>query len=48
MKKPLQIIWAKVFKNGPSQICGRQPSKNFTWFILEYFVHFFLMEKKET
>ena len=24
----------KVFKNGPSKICGRQPLK--TWFILEY------------
>ena len=22
------IIWIKVFKNGPSKICGRQPSKN--------------------
>ena len=30
--------WDKVFKNGPSKICGRQPSKNFTWSILEYFV----------
>ena len=20
-------IWAKVFKNGPSKICGRQPLK---------------------
>ena len=24
--------------NGPSKICGRQPLKNFTWSILEYFV----------
>ena len=31
------FIWDKVFKDGPSKICGRQPSKNFTWFILEYF-----------
>ena len=23
-------------KNGPSNICGRQPLKNFTWSILEY------------
>ena len=21
-------IWVKVFKNGPSEICGKQPSKN--------------------
>ena len=24
-----KIIWDKVFKNGPSKICGRQPLKNF-------------------
>ena len=24
------IKWDKVFKNGPSKICGRQPLKNFT------------------
>ena len=30
--------WDKVFKNGPSKICERQPVKNFTWSILEYFV----------
>ena len=29
-------IWVKLFKNGPSKICGRQPLKNFTWYILEY------------
>ena len=23
-----RIIWNKVFKNGPSKICGRQPLKN--------------------
>ena len=28
--------WVKVFKNGPSKICGRQPLQNFTWSILEY------------
>ena len=22
------ITWVKVFKNGPSEICGRQPLKN--------------------
>ena len=27
--------WDKVFKNEPSNICGRQ---HFTWSILEYFV----------
>ena len=26
----------KVFKNGPSKICGRPPLKNFTWSIFEY------------
>ena len=31
-------IWDKVFKNGPSKVFGRQPLKNFTWSILEYFV----------
>ena len=30
-------IWVKVFKNGPSKICGRQTLKNFNWSILEYF-----------
>ena len=34
----LSGIWDKVFKNGPSNICGRQPLKNFTSSILEYFV----------
>ena len=28
----------KVFKNGPSKICGRQPLKNFPWSILECFL----------
>ena len=28
----------KVFKSGLGKICGRQSLKNFTWFILEYFV----------
>ena len=26
--KLLNNIWAKVFKNGPNKICGRQPLKN--------------------
>ena len=29
-------IWDKVFKSGPSKICGRQTFKNFTWSTLEY------------
>ena len=28
--------WVKVFNNGPSKICGRQPLKHFTWSSLEY------------
>ena len=28
--------WVKVFKNGPSNICGRLSSTNFTLSILEY------------
>ena len=47
-------IWDKVFKNGPSKICERQPLKNlkgygrlsstnFVWSILEYFVPYFLL-----
>ena len=34
------IIWNKLFNNGPGKICGRQPLKNFTWSIPEYFVPF--------
>ena len=29
-------MWVKIFKNVPSEICGRQLLKNFTWSILEY------------
>ena len=45
--------WVKVFKNGPSKICGRQPLKKFTWSILEYLdpnvclVHLRLSDKKD-
>ena len=35
-KIPNHFISDKVFKNGPSEICGRQI--NFIWSILEYFV----------
>ena len=24
--------WDKVFRNGPSEICGRQPLKNLKWY----------------
>ena len=42
-EKPLAYNRVKVFKNGPSKICGRQPLKNlsstnFTWSIFECFV----------
>ena len=30
-------IWVKAFKSGPSKVCGRQPLKNFTQSIIEYF-----------
>ena len=26
-----KMIWVKVFKNGASKICGRQPLKNLKW-----------------
>ena len=26
------ILWDKVFKNGPSKVCGRQPSKKVKWY----------------
>ena len=32
------LTWDKVFKNGPSKICERQPLKSFTWSSREYFV----------
>ena len=43
--KHWSFIWVKVFKNGSSKICGRQPLKHlsstkFTCSILEYFVPF--------
>ena len=39
-KRPIMLD--RVFKNGPSKLCGRQPLKNFTWPILEYFVSYIL------
>ena len=35
------IIWDKLFKSGPSKICGGHPLKKFTWSTLEYFVPFY-------
>ena len=32
--------WDKIFKNGPSKICGKPPLKNFTWSIRKYFVSY--------
>ena len=33
----LWYIWVKVFKNGPSKICGRQPLKNLViWSALHF------------
>ena len=44
-------IWVKVFKNGPSKLCGKQPSKSLKWYglpstnftcsIFEYFDQYF-------
>ena len=28
----LEDRWVKVFKNGPSKICGRKPLKNLKWY----------------
>ena len=27
-----RCIWVKVFKNGPSMVCGRQPLKSLKWY----------------
>ena len=32
----IKYKWIKVFRNGPSKICGRQLLKNFVWSIFEY------------
>ena len=39
LQKWLQLIWVKVFKNGPSKICGRQPLKNLKGYglLLQFF-----------
>ena len=37
-----KVIWVKVFRDGPSKICGRQPLKKFTWAVLEYPDPYFL------
>ena len=36
------IIWDRVFKDGPSEVCG-QPLKNFSWSTLEYVVPFLVL-----
>ena len=41
-------IWDKVFKNGPSKICRRRSLKNFTWFVLDYFVPFGIKKNGKT
>ena len=33
-------IWGKIFKNGPSKICGRQPLKNLLGPLLNTLLHF--------
>ena len=44
------IVWDKVFSNGPSKLCGRQPLKNLKsydlpkWSTLEYFDPFYLFK----
>ena len=42
------FTWVKVFKNGLSNIYGKQPLKNFTWSILEYLDPYMLWIKGET
>ena len=40
MKLKRKATWDKVFKSGLGKISGRQPLKNFTWTILEYYDSF--------
>ena len=28
------MMWGKIFKNGPSKICGRRPLKNLKWYMV--------------
>ena len=42
---PFKHLWHKEFKNRPNKICGRQPLKNFTCSILEYFIPFLTRNK---
>ena len=39
----LYYIWDKVFKNGPNEICGRQPLKNLSWNFLKAVFHKFYL-----
>ena len=36
------LTWVKVFKNGLSRTCGRQPLKNLKWYDLPYITSIFL------
>ena len=40
--KDNKVPYGRVFKNGPTKICGRQPLKSFTWSILEYVAPYIL------
>ena len=42
-RNSLRNVWGKVFKNGPSKICGKQPLKNFEgiWSAVPYRLLFF-------
>ena len=37
----------KVLENGPSEICGRLPLRNFTWPILVYFITYIVWPRNK-
>ena len=37
----------KVLENGPSEICGRLPLRNFTWSILVYFITYIVWPRNK-
>ena len=41
--KNLTIQWVKIFKNGPSKICGRHPLKNLKEYLKAVFCKFYLV-----
>ena len=46
LDRAFTVVWLKIFKNGPSKICGRQPLKTFEYhdpFILESAVAYELL-----